>query len=361
MDRQDWMHELANAACCARDFSRAFSTGQDYPDLGGLAARADLAAAHDLLPFLMPATLLSACQPVAGDPVLEQFLPRPTEIATSAAEHADPLDEGQHAISPRLIRQYPSRVVLRAGSACAAYCRFCFRRSMMDDASGFISDREIAMACTTLSRCEGIREILVSGGDPLVASDARLMHLLVSLRQALPAAVLRICSRVPIVLPARIDSSLLELFRNIGRIWFVVHINHPRELYPEAVAALRRISAADIPLLSQTVLLRGINDQADMLARLFGELVSLGIRPYYLFQGDLAAGTASFRVPLSQGLSIYAALRGILSGLELPRYAVDVPGGLGKAYLPEDIVGRTADGWQLASRSGRIGMYPEEA
>ena len=207
----------------------------------------------------------------------------------------------------------------------------------------------------------GIREILVSGGDPLIANDEKLGTLLATLWTAVPGVTLRICTRTPIVLPSRITPELIRLVSSGNPVWFVIHVNHPAELGKEARAAFQALVHAGIPLATQTVLLRNINDNPDILEQLFSQLVSLRAKPYYLFQGDLAAGTSHFRVPLSRGIEIYSQLRSRLSGLELPRYAVDVPGGLGKAYLPEDIIERSKDGWLLRVASGKRGWYPEES
>jgi lysine 2,3-aminomutase len=231
----------------------------------------------------------------------------------------------------------------------------------MDSGRGYVTDAELQAIGSALRGMSGLREILVSGGDPLVASDYKIAKLLSALRTAVPGVSLRICTRTPVVLPSRITGELIDLAKTGGPVWFVVQVNHPAELVPQARDAFSRLVRAGIPVAVQSVLLRGINDSPDILEDLFGHLVSLGAKPYYLFQGDLAAGTSHFRVPLSRGLAIYAQLRSRLSGLELPRYAVDVPGGLGKAYLPEDIVRRSEEGWLLRTASGRSGWYPEEA
>lgn len=363
MTGMNWQEEL----------KQAIRTSEALAASGcGLTAEseaADLPAREGLLPFTLTPGILegikrrgTSCS--LQDPVAAQFMPSPKELMVLPWEEADPLSErsfpGQSGLERRLVRQYPSRVLIRATAQCAAYCRFCYRRSIMDTDKGYITDAELEAISEALRKMTGIREILISGGDPLISTDERVKRLLDTMRAAVPGVSLRLCTRTPIVLPSRITPELVGIIRSSGVCWFVVHVNHPAELDSDAEAALRRLVEGGIPVVSQTVLLRNINDDPIILERLFSRLIYLGIKPYYLFQGDLAAGTSHFRVPLSRGLEIYQLLRRGLSGLELPRYAVDVPKGLGKAYLPEDIVERVTDGWLLRTASGKIGWYPEE-
>lgn len=363
MTYRNWQEELRNASRS----SESLASSGICPD--HLAKAADLPAHSALLPFAVTPTILEGIRDrhslfTSEDPVAAQFLPAEAELSRLPWEEADPLSEagfaGASGLEHRLVRQYPSRALVRATTECAAYCRFCYRRSIMDSGRGYVTRTELQAIGAALRKMPGLREILVSGGDPLVATDRKIGALLSTLRGAVPGVSLRICTRTPIVLPSRITPELMEMVRTGGPAWFVVHVNHPAELGLEAGAAFRRLVQAGIPVATQTVLLKGINDRPDILEALFSRILSLGAKPYYLFQGDLAAGTSRFRVSLSRGLEIYSQLRKSLSGLELPRYAVDVPGGLGKAYLPEDIVERTADGWLLRVASGRTGWYPEE-
>jgi lysine 2,3-aminomutase len=364
MHEKDWQKELKTSI---RNGKELASSGL-CPD--HLAEAANLPVHSGLLPFAVTPTILEGIRARGSsfrgdDPVAAQFLPTTDELSRLPWEESDPLSEagfsGVPGLEHRLVRQYPSRALVRATTECAAYCRFCYRRSIMDTGRGYVTEAELTAIGTALQGMTGLREILVSGGDPLVASDHKVAGLLSTLRRAVPGVSLRICTRTPVVLPGRITDALIDLVRTGGPTWFVVHVNHPAELGAETREAFRRLMDAGLPVASQSVLLKGINDKPEILEDLFGQLVSLGAKPYYLFQGDLAAGTAHYRVPLSRGLEIYAQLRSRLSGLELPRYAVDVPGGLGKAYLPEDIVDRTDEGWLLKVSSGRSGWYPEES
>jgi lysine 2,3-aminomutase len=298
---------------------------------------------------------------VPFDPLLAQALPSDAERVVLSFESPDPLGEKRHSPRPRIVHQYPSRLLVRATGECALYCRHCFRRSLLPGERGFLSDGEQASAGDYLAEHPEIREVLVSGGDPLTASDGKLASFFEVLRKGRPGVLLRICTRMPVTLPERIDEGLLALFARYRPLRVVIQANHPRELSEQVLEGFRKIVASGTPMRAQTVLLRGINDSADTLEALFSALSAEGVDPVYLFQGDLAAGTSHFRVPLSRSLSIYNELRTRLSGMELPRLAVDAPGGGGKMYLPESIAGREGNLWRLKGPDGRMHSYPEEA
>jgi len=285
------------------------------------------------LPFCFTPYWLSLAKPDSGDPILAQCVPSLREFEPDPYAVQDPLGEGMHQAVGPLVRQYSSRALLRASGECAVSCRHCFRRSLLPHERGFISQENQAIVAEWPGQRPEIREILVSGGDPLIASDDRVESLLSALRNARPNALLRVCTRCPSTLPMRFTPRLLEIFRNHRPLRVVAHFNHPRELSPQADEALGALINAGIPVSVQTVLLTGVNDDPDILEALFSGLLRRGAEPYYLFQGDLAPGTAHLRCPLGRGLKIYAELRRRLSGLELPRYAVDAPGGGGKIPL----------------------------
>lgn len=307
------------------------------------------------------ATCARDARGVPLDPILAQALPSSAEFESRPEESPDPLGEADHSPTPRLVHQYPSRVLLRASGECGMFCRYCFRRSLLPAERGFMTAAELDAAEAYLAAHAGVREVLVSGGDPLTASDERLEDLFTRLRRARPGVSIRLCTRMPVVLPSRVTPELGSLLRRFRPLRLVVQVNHPRELAPDFAAAAGLVLDAGVPVRSQTVLLAGVNDDADTLESLFLGLHRIGIDPYYLFQGDLARGTAHFRVPLSRGLAIYGELCRRLSGLELPRYAVDAPSGGGKILLPEGVAGREGDWWLLRTRSGAIARYPEEA
>ncbi len=314
--------------------------------------------AGNILPFRVTPYWLSLAGPGAQDPILAQCLPSPRELEADPDAVPDPLGEGGHRAAPSLVRQYRSRALLRASGECAVSCRHCFRRSLLPDERGYITQQDQAAAAAWLAARPEIREILVSGGDPLVAADERVESLLSALRGARPEALLRICTRCPSTLPMRFTPGLLNILRNFRPLRVVAHFNHPRELSPLAEESLGSLLEAGIPVSVQTVLLAGVNDNPDVLETLFSRLSRLGTEPYYLFQCDLAPGTAHLRCPLGKGLGIYSELRKRLSGLELPRYAVDAPGGGGKVYLPEEIEGREGERYVLRTPEGRRARYP---
>lgn len=297
---------------------------------------------------------------VPRDPILAQALPSPEELEISALESLDPLNETRHSPYPRIVHQYPSRVLLRTTGECALFCRHCFRRSLLPQERGFISESAEHRLIDYLKAHQEVREVLISGGDPLTASDARLAKLFSGIREAGANILIRLCTRMPVTLPSRVTREFVDMLKRFKPLQVVLHINHPRELSDVFVEKARLFMETGLPVHSQTVLLRGINDNLETLVSLFSRLTRIGIDPYYLFQGDLAAGTRHFRVPLSKGLALYAELRKQLSGLELPRYAVDAPDGAGKLYLPESVVGREGDFWILRAPDGSLHQYPEE-
>jgi len=330
------------------------------------------------LPFAVTSHFASLAGPDKSDPIRQQFMPSPLEEQRGAFALDDPLGETHYRITPRLIHQYSDRVLLLAGGTCAGFCRYCFRRVRMSSPASFITDDELKPVLAWLKTRSGIREILVSGGDPLTARDGEIEELFIKLREARPGILIRLCSRVPVTCPERLSPDTITLLSRYQPLRIVTQINHPRELgHPankpvsgmptgglqQAQTVLALAAKAGIPVLVQTVLLRGVNDNAETLAALFRDCVSLGLIPYYLFQLDLAPGTAHFMVPLKEGLSIYRELSRLLPGNSLPVYAVDLPGGGGKIHLCEEKITGEEDSsggrvYLLEDETGRLWKYP---
>jgi lysine 2,3-aminomutase len=292
----------------------------------------------------------------AEDPIARQFVPDPAELTPSPAESADPIGDDVHEVVPGLVHRYPDRVLLKFAGVCPVYCRFCFRRETVGhDGAGILSDAAFDRALEYIGANREIWEVIVSGGDPLIASPRRLARLTAALAGVDHVRVIRFHTRVPVVSPERVTAELVDALKASGATtWVAVHVNHPRELTEGAGAALARLADAGIPLVSQTVLLRGVNDDAATLGRLMRALVEARVKPYYLHHGDLAPGTGHFRTTIAEGQEIMRRLRGRISGLCQPTYVLDIPGGHGKvpvgpAYL---------DGDTVEDPNGAIHAYP---
>jgi lysine 2,3-aminomutase len=315
-----------------------------------------------LLPFAVTEHFASLARPEKDDPIRRQFFPDSREALRDPFALDDPLGENQYRVAPRLVHQYKDRALLLAANTCAGYCRHCFRRFWLS-APPPLSVEVLRPALAYLTAHTEIRELLVSGGDPLTLDNTALEDLFRRLRAARPDLLLRVCTRVPVTEPSRFDTHTIALLANYRPLRVVVHINHPRELSAPARACLGDCVNADIPVLMQTVLLRGINDEPELLAQLFSDCLELGLSPYYLFQLDLAPNTAHFRVPLKRGIEIYRRLGGLISAPGLPAYAVDLPGGGGKVRLHENVITgekKTPDGYVyiLKDNKGKEWYYP---
>ena len=293
----------------------------------------------------------------ADDPLGRQFLPDSAELIDDGLL-ADPLAEAELAPLPAVVHRYPARALLLAGNACAAYCRFCTRKRQVGCAAGTLPFAEVLKGVDYLARHPAINEVIISGGDPLLLPDEALAELLGRLRRIPHLGVLRIATRTLSVLPERITPALAALLGRQAPLYLSTHFNHPRELTPAAAAACTRLADAGVPLANQTVLLRGINDDTATLAALCNQLLRLRVRPYYLHQLDPVRGTGHFRVPIERGLQLAEALRRLVSGLAVPHYIVDLPGGRGKVALtPASVVslGPTA---LLRSAGGEVVAVP---
>ncbi|MDR2518218.1 MAG: radical SAM protein [Spirochaetaceae bacterium] len=313
--------------------------------------------AQGILPFGVTPHFASLAGAEQGDPIRRQFFPSPKEADKDPAALSDPLGERAHQKAPRLIHQYRDRALIRASSRCAGYCRYCFRRIWTRPGRGFILPAEFPPILRYLGSRPEITEALISGGDPLTAPDAALDTLFRALRRARPDLRLRVCTRVPVTCPQRLSPGLIQLLKDHKPLRMAVHINHSRELSRETRDVLGACAGAGIPVLTQTVLLRGVNDDAETLARLFDACLAAGLSLYYLFQLDLAPGTGHFRVDLMEGLRLYEQLE--RGGAALPVYAVDLPGGGGKIRLCRDaIAGIQGGAYLLKGPGGRLYPYP---
>lgn len=277
-------------------------------------------------------------------PIRRQVVPSAREGEPTPGDLRDPLGEEAHELAPELISRYPDRALLLLSDRCAVYCRYCTRSRIVGSGGGPRSLEKLRPAFQALREHPEIRDVIVSGGDPLVLSTLRLVRVIEELRQIESIETIRLATRVPVVLPSRIDAELLEALRPHHPLWIMTHFNHPRELTPESRAALRALADAGFPVMNQTVLLRGVNDQAQVLADLFRGLVRERARPYYLLQTDPVRGTGHLRTPLSVGRAIMEELQGRLSGIALPKWIVDTPGGFGKVPVTPNYILSEQDG-----------------
>lgn len=289
-----------------------------------------------------------------ADPIARQFVPDESELDRRDDEVTDPIGDAVHAAAPGLVHRYRDRVLLQPTHLCRVYCRFCFRREAVGDGEATLSETEIDAALAYVAARPEIFEVILTGGDPLVLSDRRLALLLDRLEAIPHVEVVRIHSRVPVVDPGRVTAETARAFRRRFATWMVVHVDHPRELTAAAAAAIARLVDAGVPVLSQTTLLAGVNDEAEVLEALFRRLVTLRVKPYYLHHLDRAEGTARYRVPVERGRTLVTSLRGRLTGIAQPTYVLDIPGGHGKVAIGVDPLTRTGEGAEPGTSRWRV-------
>lgn len=293
-----------------------------------------------------------------------QFLPSPDELTAADGERADPIGDDAHSPVKGIVHRYPDRLLLQPTTTCPVYCRYCFRRETVGQPdAGLLGREELAAALDYIRAQTDVWEVILSGGDPLILSPRRLARIVDGLATADHVRVLRVHSRVPVAAPERITPELAAVLRAARQtVWLVLHVNHPDELDEAALAACARLAGAGIPLMSQSVLLRGVNDNADTLERLFRRLVEHRVRPYYLHHCDLAPGTARFRTGIEAGRALMRELRGRVSGLCQPAYVLDIPGGAGKSPLGPSWAERdeATSEWRVRDYRGGVHRYPAD-
>ena len=313
-------------------------------------------AAADFWPVLITEETRALFDPAnPADPIARQYVFSPEESIAREGERTDPIGDGAHSPLPGLVHRHPDRVLLMPTEACAVHCRFCFRRHALAEPRT-MRDAELDAALGYIRAHPEIREVILTGGDPLVLSPERLENLVAALGAMAHLTTIRVHSRVPIAQPTRVTPALVAALATEKAMYLAVHCNHTRELSPEARAACRMFSDAGIPVLAQTVLLKDVNDSADALVELMEALVAARIKPYYLHHCDMVAGASHFRTTIAQGRALMAELRRRVSGLALPTYVLDIPGGHGKVPV-EPGHGPDRDG-RVMDPSGRKHPYP---
>lgn len=338
-DAGDWRWQLRHAITTVEQLARhlvlsnAERAGAERALAGGL-------------PLSVTPYYLSLCDPVdAGCPIRRQIVPSSAEAIETPGDLVDPLGEEAHEAAPRLIHRYPDRALIIVTDQCAVYCRFCTRSRIVGGGAGPATASALEPALAYLAEHREISEVILSGGDPLAMSTSRIVRLVERLRAIEHIGVIRLATRAPVCLPQRIDQGLVRALAPHHPLWVLTHFNHPRELTAEAAVALGVLADGGFPLMNQTVLLRGVNDDASVLEALFRGLTRLRVRPYYLHQMDPVRGTGHLRTPLERGVELMAELQGRLSGIALPRLVVDTPGGMGKVPLSPDFVVARGPGW----------------
>ena len=304
------------------------------------------------------ASLIDRTDP--NDPIALQFVPQAAELTTTPEEREDPIGDLAHSPVEGIVHRYPDRVLLKAVHVCPVYCRFCFRREMVGPQGlGTLTPEALDNAFAYIADHPEIWEVILTGGDPLVLSPRRLSELMQRLAAIDHVKIVRFHTRVPVVEPERVDEALIAALKASGKTAYVaLHANHPRELTPEARAACARLVDSGIAMVSQSVLLKGVNDDPETLAELMRAFVETRIKPYYLHHPDLAPGTSHFRLTLEEGRALVAGLRGRISGLCQPTYVLDIPGGHGKAVVARDMVHEKAGSYTVSDFRGQDHTYP---
>jgi lysine 2,3-aminomutase len=299
----------------------------------------------------------------AADTIARQFVPDPAELMTTPEERDDPIGDHAHSPVEGIVHRYPDRVLLKAVHVCPVYCRFCFRREMVGPHGlGTLTAQELEAALGYIAAHEEVWEVILTGGDPLILSPRRLSGMMERLAAIPHLKVVRFHSRVPVVEPERIDEALIAALMSSGKATYVaIHVNHPRELTVAARAACARLLEGGMVLLSQSVLLRGVNDDPEVLAALMRAFVETRIKPYYLHHPDLAPGTSHFRLSIAEGQALVAALRGRVSGLCQPTYVLDIPGGYGKTPIAAGMIEDKGAGcYAVSDFRGNVHAYPPQ-
>ena len=318
-------------------------------------------AAEQEFPFSITPYYAALCDP--DDPmcpVRMQAVPHVAETRRMPFQLRDPLAEDAHMPVPGLVHRYPDRALLLLNNMCPVYCRYCLRKRLTGEVNEVLSRAGIERAVAYLRAHPEVRDVILSGGEPLYAADARLQEVLAALRGVSSIEILRVHTRMPVVMPQRITPELVRVLRAAAPLWLVTHFNHPKELTPDAIAACERLCDGGIPVSNQTVLLRRVNSSARILKELFHKLLMARVRPYYLHQCDLAEGLEAFRTPVAAGIEIMEQLQGWTSGLAVPRFVIDCPSGGGKVPMgPEYVVSTAPDEVTLRNFQQRIYHYPE--
>ncbi|HEY1011724.1 MAG TPA: lysine 2,3-aminomutase [Herpetosiphonaceae bacterium] len=348
----DWKWQLTHRLNTAEEFARVIRLTDE--ERAGLQAPDRFRV--DVTPYF--ASLMDPEDPDC--PVRRQIMPTGRELADFDGSMADSLGEDSHSPVPGLVHRYPDRVLMLVTTQCASYCRFCTRSRIVGDPAAMFSIRDYERQLDYIARTPQIRDVLLSGGDPLLLPRKLLQRILARLREIEHVEIVRIGTRVPLFLPQLITEEFAAMLGEFHPLWMNIHFNHPKELAPEVCLALKRLANAGIPLGAQTVLMAGVNDCPNIMRDLLHKLVRQRVRPYYLYQCDLVHGAGHFRTPVAKGLEIMEALRGHTSGYAIPTYVIDSPGGGGKIpILPNYLISSSDSKVIVRNYEGYISAYAQ--
>lgn len=336
---------------------------QDLVDAGILpAATPAIEKVASQLSIAITPSMMALIDPTdAADPIAAQFVPSAQELETHPDELGDPIGDKTYSPVDGIVHRYPDRVLLKPLHTCAVYCRFCFRREQIGAQGQTLSAEALDKAFAYIEQHTEIWEVILTGGDPFMLSPRRLAEILQRLNAIPHIKIVRVHTRIPVVDPERITTELIQSLQGRAQIYVMIHCNHARELTTEARAACARLIDAGFSLLSQSVLLRGVNDNVETLTELMRAFVENRIKPHYLHHGDLARGTSHFRVPIEEGQALMRALRGTISGLCQPTYMLDIPGGHGKVPVGPDFARRNDKEWIVEDYQGCLHSYNDSA
>jgi lysine 2,3-aminomutase len=348
----DWRWQLSHRLNRVEDFENVLKLNES--EIKALSTQ-DLFRV-DITPYF--ASLINPDDP--NDPIRRQVIPMADEISPFTGMMEDSLAEDRHSPVPGLVHRYPDRVLMLVTTQCASYCRYCTRSRIVGDPTATFSRSEFEMQIDYIKRTPQIRDVLLSGGDPLTLAPKMLEELLSRLREIPHVEVIRIGSRVPVFMPMRVTDELCDMLQKYHPLWMNIHVNHPNEISLELAEACDKLTRAGIPLGNQSVLLAGVNDCVHLQRKLVHDLVRMRVRPYYLYQCDLVEGAGHFRTPVAKGIEIIEGLRGHTSGYAVPTFVVDAPGGGGKIPLmPNYLVSMSDHKIVLRNYEGYITTYEE--
>ncbi len=349
----DWRWQLRNRITQAEQLRLLINLNEE--EVAAIeASKGRLATA--ITPYF--AKLMSRTDP--NCPIRQQAIPTLEEFYVSPHDLLDPCAEDENSPVPGLVHRYPDRVLLLVTDKCAVYCRYCTRRRMVGSSEKCINEAELDQAIAYIQATKKVRDVLISGGDPLLLEDDHLEGILSKLRKIPHVEIIRIGTRVPVTLPQRITPSLTNMLKKYHPVWMSIHFTHPREITKEVRRSCGMLAEAGIPMGSQTVLLKRINDKPSIMKRLMHELLKIRVRPYYIYQCDLAMGTEHFRTPIAVGINIIEKLRGHTTGYAVPSFVIDAPGGGGKIPVgPTYLISQDQGKMVLRNYQGKVFEYQE--